>query len=85
MADDLEWQDPPAETVRKVDRVAAQLDANPGRWALIEQGPFSLVTWWGPLANDNRYEVKRVPEQPGAIFGPRKIYARRIHVPSGRD
>ena len=84
--DDLIWQDPPAKTIRRVDQVAAELDAQPGRWAIIDQGPFSLVTWWGPLANDPRYEIERVPDKPGQLFGPRTIYAPRVaSPPSGRD
>lgn len=80
--DAVVWQDPPSRPPSRLAGVRAQLEARPGKWALIasEQG-IGILPWWGPLHESDEFETRFVWKQPGVIFGPRDIYARKRPLP----
>lgn len=86
MSSEIVWKSPPLSTPRRADVVAAQLLARPGEWAMIATSPaLELLPWWGPIYNDERFEVRFVrvnPDHPSAV---REVYARYRAVPVGES
>lgn len=73
---ELVWEDPP-NPPRKADVVAALLLERPGEWARIATSEaLVLRPWWVPLRNDERFEVRLVPQNPDRWLGPMVVYAR---------
>lgn len=81
---DLIWKAPPERKASRVARVATELRARPGEWALIhhEEG-LGFMPWWGPLHESPDFETRFDRKTQGALFGPRDIYARYVGTPPG--
>lgn len=78
----LAWQDPPPDPDQPTPRhlrLAAELRANPGRWALVAQSQgISLDPWWLRLDDMPGYEVRRVYKSRASsvVVRPYDVYAR---------
>lgn len=75
----LEWREPPAKPVSRLQRVIAELQRRPGEWALIATSS-GLMPWWVDLRGREDFEVttRRTHANDTTLFGPRDVYARYV-------
>lgn len=76
----VDWRNPPAKPVDRLQRVIAELQRRPGEWAQIATAEITFLAWFNPLYRMPDFEIttRRTNPNDTTLFGPRDVYARYL-------